>query len=69
MHSNPRPGRYHLLLASAGRPVQHGWWNNEATARRKYVSWIGEYGSMPGARVTLTDDETGETLTSWPEET
>jgi hypothetical protein len=62
------PERYHLLLAAAGRPIQHGWWASEATARRKFTSWVGEYGSMPGARVTLTDEETGSTLTSWPDE-
>jgi hypothetical protein len=60
--------RYHLLLTSAGQPVQHGWWASEETARQKYTRWIGEYGSMPGARITLTDENTGETLTSWPDQ-
>ncbi|MEU0970328.1 hypothetical protein ABZ357_34770 [Streptomyces sp. NPDC005917] len=36
--------RYHLLLASGGRPVQHGWWQSEATARRKFVGWVGDLG-------------------------
>jgi hypothetical protein len=27
---------------------------------------IGEHGSRPGARITLVDEETGETLTEWP---
>lgn len=62
------PERYHLTLTAAGRPVQHGWWGSETVARAKFVSWIGEYGSMPGARVTLVDEETGETLTAWPDE-
>jgi hypothetical protein len=62
------PTRYHLTLTSAGRPVQHGWWDRETTARRKFTSWIGEYGSMPDARVTLVDEDTGETLTEWPAE-
>ncbi|MFI2761369.1 hypothetical protein ACH5A3_21245 [Streptomyces echinatus] len=62
------PGRYHLLLESGGRPIQHGWWDSEATARRKMISWIRERGSMPGARVTLTDEETAEVLATWPEE-
>lgn len=44
----------------------HGWWGSEATARRKFTSWIGEYGSMPGARVILVDEETGEKLAAWP---
>ncbi|WP_225825629.1 hypothetical protein [Streptomyces naphthomycinicus] len=64
----PDPSRYHLLLASSGRPVQHGWWANEATARRKLTRWVGEYGTIPGARITLTDEETAEELAAWPEE-
>lgn len=62
------PGRYHLLLTSGGRPVQHGWWGSEATARRKLARWVGEYGSMPAARITLTDETTGEQVAAWPEE-
>ncbi|MFC0058046.1 DinB/UmuC family translesion DNA polymerase [Streptomyces actinomycinicus] len=33
-------------------PVQHGWWGREEVARDKFRRWVGEYGSMPGARVT-----------------
>lgn len=62
------PGRYHLLLSSGGRPVQHGWWPSEETARRKFTRWIGEYGSMPEPRITLTDEDTGEQLAAWPDE-
>ena len=65
---NNNPGRYHLLLATAGRPIQHGWWGSEATARAKFTRWIGEHGGIPGARVTLVDEETGDVLTVWPEE-
>ncbi|MEV6833518.1 hypothetical protein AB0N17_03135 [Streptomyces sp. NPDC051133] len=61
------PGRYHLLLSSDGRPMMHGWWGSEATARRKLIRWIGERGSLPGARITLTDEGTGTVLTTWPE--
>ncbi|MEU6543852.1 hypothetical protein [Streptomyces sp. NPDC046859] len=60
--------RYHLLLTTAGRPVQHGWWGSEATARRKFSSWVGEYSTIPGARITLADEETGTVLTEWPAE-
>ncbi|MEU7428597.1 hypothetical protein [Streptomyces sp. NPDC040750] len=60
------PGRFHLLLASCGRPVQHGWWNREATARDKFRRWIGAYGDMPDAGITLTDDETTRVLAAWP---
>lgn len=63
---NSNPGRYRLTLTTAGRPVQHGWWGSEETARSKFTRWIGEYGAMPGARVTLVDEETGEELDSWP---
>jgi hypothetical protein len=45
----------------------HGWWWSEATARRKFPSWVGGYGTLPDARVTLVDEETGETLASWPD--
>ncbi|MFF4489398.1 hypothetical protein ACFY0F_23365 [Streptomyces sp. NPDC001544] len=68
MHSNHDPERYHLTLASRGQPVQHGWWGSEETARRKFTRWIGEYGSMPDAQVTLVDEETGTVLTTWPDE-
>ncbi|AYN37819.1 hypothetical protein D9753_01270 [Streptomyces dangxiongensis] len=60
------PGRYHLRLFAAGRPVQHGWWGREETARDKFRRWVGEYGAMPDARVTLTDEETGDVLATWP---
>ncbi|MER5843667.1 hypothetical protein ABT099_25930 [Streptomyces prasinus] len=60
------PDRFHVTLASAGRPVQHGWWASEATARAKFREWVGEWG-LPGARITLVDEETGRVLTTWPE--
>ncbi|UFR07156.1 hypothetical protein KBP30_41195 [Streptomyces sp. Go40/10] len=61
-------GRYHLLLASGGRAVQHGWWHREDVARDKFRRWIGEYGSMPDARITLTDDETSDVMATWPDQ-
>jgi Zn/Cd-binding protein ZinT len=57
--------RYHLLLEDGGRPVQHGWWDDETVARRKLAAWVGEWGRL-GVRVTLVDEETGETLDDWP---
>jgi hypothetical protein len=60
--------RYHLTLATGGRAVMQGRWASEATARRKFSDWIGEYGNLPGIRITLVDEDTGETLTTWPEE-
>jgi hypothetical protein len=59
--------RYHLTLTVDGRPVMHGWWGTEETARRKFTRWIGEHGSMAGARITLVDEVTGATLTTWPD--
>ncbi|WP_326779693.1 hypothetical protein OG481_02025 [Streptomyces longwoodensis] len=61
------PGRYRVTLETGGRPVAYGWWESEATARRKVAAWIGDWG-RPGARITLTDEETGATLTTWPDE-
>lgn len=61
------PERFHLALTSDGRRMMHGWWDSEATARRKFREWIGERGSLPGARVTLVDEEAGMLLTEWPE--
>jgi len=60
--------RYHLTLTAADRPIMHGWWAGRATADRKFTLWIGEHGSVPGARITLVDGTTGETLTTWPDE-
>lgn len=62
------PGRYHLLLTTGGRPMEHGWWGNEDTARRKFARAVGLYGSRPDARVTLTDEETGDQLAAWPDD-
>ncbi|MGW2425607.1 hypothetical protein ACWC0C_41295 [Streptomyces sp. NPDC001709] len=60
-------GRYHLLLTADDRPVQHGWWNREKTARDKFQRWIDEHGSLPAARVTLTDEEIADVLADWPD--
>lgn len=58
--------RFHVTLFSAGRPVQHGWWPLEATARRKFRDWVGS--GVKDARVRLVDEVTGETLAEWPED-
>jgi acyl-coenzyme A synthetase/AMP-(fatty) acid ligase len=62
------PERYHLTLSSAGRPVMNGWWGSETVARSRFRDWIGKHGVLPGARITLVDEETGATLTTWPDE-
>jgi hypothetical protein len=57
--------RFRLTLFSAGRPVQHGWWASEATARGKFRDWVGS--GVADARVVLVDEATGETLDEWPQ--
>ncbi len=45
-----------------------GWWPDRATAERKFKSWIGERGSVDGARITLTDEaDGGRLLKAWPD--
>lgn len=60
------PARYHLQLTSAGCPVAQGWWGSETVARGKFKEWVGS--GVADARVTLVDEETSETLTTWPDE-
>ena len=61
--------RFHLTLFVDGEPAMHGWWPLESTARDQLPVWVGSWGSLPDARITLVDEETGETLTTWPEDT
>ena len=56
--------RFHLTLATAGRPVMHGWWPSESTARGKFRDWVGL--GVADARVLLVDEAMGETLDEWP---
>lgn len=60
------PERYHLVLLLDGQPTMHGWWADEGVARLKFASWVGAY-DRAGARITLTDEETGTVLTEWPD--
>lgn len=60
--------RYRVTVTIGGVPVIQGWWDDRQTADLKYTRWIGEHGSREGARVTLTDEEAGTLLTSWPED-
>ncbi|MFD7997316.1 hypothetical protein [Streptomyces mexicanus] len=59
------PGRFHLTLSVAGRPVLDGWWDSEPTARRKFVGLLGEQG-RDGVTISLVDEGTGVLLDSWP---
>ncbi|MFK0020792.1 hypothetical protein [Streptomyces sp. NPDC090798] len=63
----PDRERFHLTVSSTGRPVIQGWWENDAVARGKFVSWVGEYGTIPGARLTLVDEAAARTLAVWPD--
>ncbi|MEV6179940.1 hypothetical protein [Streptomyces sp. NPDC052015] len=65
--ASPAEGRYKVTVTIDGARLIEGWWDDQATAARKYSSWIGEHGSRPGARVTLTDGAIGTVLTSWPD--
>jgi hypothetical protein len=56
--------RFHLTLTTAGRPVMHGYWPLESTARSKFTSWVGL--GVADARVLLVDEATGVTLDEWP---
>jgi hypothetical protein len=68
IEASPAEGRYKVTVTIDGaRRLIEGWWDDQATAARKYSSWIGEHGSRPGARVTLTDRATDTVLTSWPD--
>jgi hypothetical protein len=60
-------GRYHLTLTIDGRPAMQGWWARESTARTQFLSWVGNHG-LPGARVTLVDEASGDELAAWPDE-
>jgi hypothetical protein len=58
------PTRFHVTLHSAGRPVMHGWWPLESTARGKFRDWVGA--GVADARVVLVDEATGKALDEWP---
>lgn len=60
------PERYHLVLLLDGQPTMHGWWEEEAVAQARFTAWVRAYG-RGRARITLTDEETGETLTERPD--
>jgi hypothetical protein len=59
--------RYRVTVAIDGRQMLRGWWQDESVARRKFTGWVGEHGARRRARITLTDEETGATLTQWPD--
>ncbi|MER5720350.1 hypothetical protein [Streptomyces sp. NPDC002132] len=63
--THPPAGRFQVVVTLDGAPFVRGWWNDRTTAELKCRGWIGDHGSRAGARVAITDEETGATLTSW----
>jgi hypothetical protein len=65
------PGRYHLTLMTEGRTVMQGWWDDRSTAERMFSSWIGSYGSLPGAAVVLREHaaESEQIVDAWQADT
>ena len=63
------PDRFHLTLTTSGRTAMQGWWPLESTARDQMPVWVGSWGSLPDARITLVDEETGEVIHRWLDET
>jgi hypothetical protein len=59
-------GRYRLTFAIDGSTVMAGWWEKVGNAEGKFAAWKRDHDGIAGARITLVDTETGETLTSWP---
>ncbi|MGW6484982.1 hypothetical protein ACWGDS_45495 [Streptomyces sp. NPDC055059] len=62
--------RYRVTLTAGGAVVMQGAWSIRETGERKFRSWIGSYGSMPGARITLAEqvaDGTWIELRAWPD--
>ena len=62
----PAAGRYRVTVEVDGQPVIRGWWDEGTVADGKVIRWIGRHGGRAGARITLVDEGTGETVTSWP---
>ncbi|MFF2101014.1 hypothetical protein [Streptomyces sp. NPDC058202] len=61
-------GRYRLTLTLGDRQVMHGWWREEAAARKQIPVWVRDWG-IEGAVITLTDTATGTVIHRWPDET
>jgi hypothetical protein len=59
--------RFHLTLTSSDHPVMHGWWSDEATAKRKFSEWIGSHSAIEAAAVVLAErvDDGERVLMSW----
>jgi len=52
-----------ILTTNEVGQVMQGRWSSLETAERKFTSWIGSYGSMPGARITLAEQAADDTWT------
>lgn len=58
--------RYHLTRTATGSPLASGWCTDEDTARDRFTALVDEYGSRPGAVITLVDEAERRTLAVWP---
>jgi hypothetical protein len=58
-------GRYRLTPTAGGATIATGWWEERATAEKKFRAWVGDHG-RGDARITLVDTEADETLKYWP---
>ena len=58
--------RYHLTRTAVGDPLASGWCTDEDTAHARFAALVDEYGSRPGAVITLIDEAERRTLAVWP---
>lgn len=58
--------RYHLTRSATDSPLASGWSTDEDTARARFAALVDEYGSRPGAVITLIDEAERRTLAVWP---
>ena len=54
--------RFHLTRTAVGDPLASGWSTDEDTARDRFAAVVDEYGSRPGAVITLIDEAERRTL-------
>ncbi|MGW2082562.1 hypothetical protein ACWCOW_37625 [Streptomyces sp. NPDC001939] len=61
---------YRVTLTTGGAVVMQGAWPVRETGEQRFRSWIGSYGSIPGARIALAEqiaDGPWVELNVWPD--
>ncbi|MFD9075335.1 hypothetical protein [Streptomyces lasiicapitis] len=60
---------YRVTIASHGRTIATGDWKRLDTAEHKFRSWIGDWGDIDGARITLAERHGNgwRELKAWPD--